>query len=76
MPKLPIKKTTQKNYVKTALRLPSDLHAELTARAVWNASTLNAEMVTLLRSALAADGKFPSELDEIKTMLRKLLDNT
>lgn len=49
-----IKKATQKDYVKTALRLPPDLHAALHTAASEGDRTYNAEIVNRLRSTFKA----------------------
>lgn len=45
-----MKQPTQKDYVKTALRLPPDLHAELHAAATEGDRTYNGEIINRLRS--------------------------
>ena len=47
-----IKPNTQKDYVKTALRLPPDLHADLHVAAKVAERGLNAEMIFRLRQSL------------------------
>lgn len=49
-----IKKATQKDYVKTALRLPPDLHTALHTAAADGDRTYNAEIVNRLRSTFKA----------------------
>lgn len=49
-----IKKSTQKDYVKTALRLPPDLHAALHEAAEEGERTYNGEIVSRLRSTFKA----------------------
>lgn len=49
-----IKKLSQKDYVKTALRLPPDLHAALHEAALGAERTYNGEIVNRLRSTFAA----------------------
>lgn len=46
-----IKPATQKDYVKTALRLPPDLHAELHLAAGLAERTYNGEIVHRLRQS-------------------------
>lgn len=45
-----IKKHSQQDFVKTALRLPPDLHAALHTAAAEQDRTYNAEIVNRLRS--------------------------
>lgn len=47
----PIKKETQSDYIKSSLRLPRQLHAELVAAAEYNGRGLNAEIIDRLQSA-------------------------
>ena len=49
MVKISPKKSTQSEYVKTALRLPPDLHAELKDSAEKNGRTMNAEIIARLQ---------------------------
>ena len=49
-----IKKPSQKDYVKTALRLPPDLHAALHEAAAEGERTYNGEIVSRLRSTFMA----------------------
>lgn len=48
------RKATQKDYVKTALRLPPDLHAALHTAATEGDRSYNAEIVNRLRSTFKA----------------------
>ncbi len=68
----PDRKTTQSEYIKTALRLPPDLHADIAAEAARQGHSMNAEI--LLRLRAAAPSRIPSDLREIKSMLQKVLD--
>lgn len=72
MTKPPPKKQQQKDYVKTALRLPPDLHARLKADAEIAGRSLNAEIVSSLQ--MAKSDSVAGELDSIKATLRKILD--
>lgn len=74
MTKPPARKTIQDDWIKTALRLPRDLHAELQAGADINAQSLNAEI--LQRLQLRQHQAVMDELAEVKAMLRKLMDMT
>lgn len=49
-----IKKPSQKDYVKTALRLPPDLHAALHEAAAQGDRTYNGEILARLRSTFKA----------------------
>jgi hypothetical protein len=76
MKKPPIQKPIQDDYVKSALRLPRDLHAELAAAAEYNGRGLNAEIVDRLRMAplihlLQALAK---ENAEMKAMIKEMHD--
>ena len=71
MSKPPTKKTTG-SVVKTALRLPSELHAELHEAAEINGRSLNAEIVFRLQANPLHHVE--RQNDEIKLMLRQLLD--
>lgn len=51
---MPIKKPSQKDYVKTALRLPPDLHTALHEAAAEGERTYNGEIVSRLRSTFKA----------------------
>jgi hypothetical protein len=44
----------QDNYVKTALRLPPDLHKQLLAAATENERSLNSEMIERLAASCAS----------------------
>lgn len=68
----PAKKTTQSDYIKTALRLPPDLHAEILADAERHGHSMNTEILFRLRAA--APGRLPAELSEIKAMLQRVIE--
>ncbi|WP_278535681.1 hypothetical protein [Delftia acidovorans] len=55
-----IKKISQKDYIKTALRLPPDLHAALHEAALTSERTYNGEILARLRSTFKARTKKPS----------------
>lgn len=57
-----IKKPSQKDYVKTALRLPPDLHAALHEAAAEGDRTYNGEIVNRLRSTFKAQRSTTREL--------------
>jgi hypothetical protein len=67
----PIQKPKQQNHIKTAIRMPTDLHQELTAAAEQNGHSLNAEMLSRLSSSPLDDIKRQNE--ELKMMLRQVL---
>jgi predicted HicB family RNase H-like nuclease len=71
MPIPPAKKTTQADYIKTALRLPPDLHRDLQLSAEQHGHSLNQEILIRLRDSR---GQTQAELAEIKASLRKILD--
>lgn len=72
MPKPPAKKETQSDYIKTALRLPPDLHAEIHAAAEHLGHSMNTEILNRLRAGQT--GELAAELAEIKAALRKIQD--
>lgn len=63
----------QSDFIKTALRLPRDLHARVQAAAESDGASLNTEIILLLRKAL--DGVEISEksLDEIEARMKRAL---
>ena len=72
MPIPPAKKPTQTAYIKTALRLPPELHAEIHAAAEHLGHSMNAEILNRLRASQPA--QITAELSEIKLALRKIMD--
>lgn len=72
MPNLPAKKATQSSYIKTALRLPPELHAEIHASAEQMGHSMNTEILNRLRTTQSA--QLAAELSEIKLALRKIMD--
>jgi predicted HicB family RNase H-like nuclease len=72
MTKPPPKKQHQEDYIKTALRLPPDLHARLKSDAEIAGRSLNAEIVMSLQRAKT--DTLEGELNDIKLTLRKILD--
>jgi predicted HicB family RNase H-like nuclease len=70
MTKPPTKRLSQSDFVKTALRLPPDLHSSLQADAERAGRSLNAEILARLQDS----GDLAAELAEIRTTLRKILD--
>lgn len=77
MQKPPARKTTHDDHVKTALRLPPDLHAEMSRDALFNGRSLNAEILARLRhSPLEELRKENAELKQILLqILNQLRDN-
>ncbi len=72
MTKPPAKKSSQENYVKSALRLPPELHAEVSAAAQLNDRSLNAEIISRLRGNPV--DALSKETAELKAMIREVLD--
>lgn len=68
----PRQKPKQDEYIKTALRLPVDLHAEIQASAERNGRSMNAEMIARMQSSPIKP--IEAELSAIKAALRKILD--
>lgn len=70
----PTKATVQAEYIRSAMRLPPDLHAEIKDAAKENGRTMNAEIIARLRAspleAVVRQNK------EIQKMLRMLLDRS
>lgn len=52
-----IKQATQKDFVKTAVRLPPELHRSLRQAALEAERTLNAELIHRLRTSLTQPTK-------------------
>ena len=73
MNKPPVRKTT-KRVINTALRLPTELHGEIRQAADRNGRSMNAEIVARLQESPLDDVK--RQNDEIKAMIRQLLDRT
>jgi hypothetical protein len=76
MKKPPIFKPQQVDFVKTAVRLPPQLHKELKETAEMNGSPLNAEIIARLMAAPVQEklDSLATNDQEIKSMLRELLD--
>lgn len=72
MTKPPARKFDQSDYVKSALRLPRDLHAQVSDDAERNGRSLNAEIISRLRTS-PLDG-LTADVGEVRAMVRKLLD--
>jgi hypothetical protein len=71
------KPKSQDDYVKTALRLPRDLHAQIADAAEANGRSMNAEILARLKQ-FPLDAKI-DELSkqnlEIKALAREILQN-
>lgn len=74
MTKPPPKKLDQSNYRKTSFRIPPDLYDEIAADAERNGRSMNAEIIAKLQTDQGA--AILSELADVKTMIRKLLDKS
>jgi len=76
MQKPPTFKEKQGDFVKTAVRLPPQLHKELKEAAEMNGRPLNAEIIARLMATPVQEklDRLASNDQEIKTMLRELLD--
>lgn len=72
MTKPPAKNNLQPNYIKSALRLPPELHAEVSAAAEHNGRSLNAEIIARLRDSKTTD--VLAELAELKQIIQKLIE--
>jgi len=70
----PIKKLDQTDYIKTNVRLPRDLHAELSAEAHKNGRSLNSEIISGLRKDQGT--VILAEITELKAMVQTLLDKS
>lgn len=71
MTKPPVRKLDQSDYVKSALRLPRDLHAQVADDAVRNGRSMNAEIIARLGVSPLAD--LAADVVDVKAMVRKLL---
>ena len=76
MQKPPPKKSVQSDYIKSAVRFPPQLHQELKEAAERNGRTLNAEVIARLLNTPVQEklDRLATNDQEIKTMLRELLD--
>lgn len=74
MKKPPIQKPTQDDYVKSSLRLPRQLHAELLNAAEYHGRSLNAEILDRLQAAPVVDmlQELLRENAEMKLMIREI----
>lgn len=71
MLKPPVQKPKQQSYVKTAIRIPQELHLDLTRAAKENDHSLNDEMLARLNTTLL--GEITRQNEELKMMLRQVL---
>lgn len=71
----PTQKQVQQDYIKTAVRVPRDLHAELQDAAERNGRSMNAEIIARLQSEPLRDllSKITREVAEVKAMDREIL---
>lgn len=76
MQKPPSQKPTQQDYIKTALRLPRELHAEIQDAAERQGRTMNAEILARLQAAPITDQLATQARDiaELKRMVKELLE--
>lgn len=72
MKKPPVKKLDQSDYIKTNIRLPPQLHAEVIAEGERNGRSMNAEIIARLQQDKVAE--VLSELADLKSMMRVLMD--
>ncbi|MES2319971.1 MAG: Arc family DNA-binding protein [Pseudomonadota bacterium] len=72
MKKSPIDKLDQSRYVKSALRMPSELRNELKAAAEHNGRSMNAEIIARLQER-QMDAVL-SELARLRAMMQLLID--
>lgn len=71
MHKPPVQQPKQKDYIKTAIRIPVSLHEALSLAAEQNGHSLNAEMLARLNTSPLEEIK--RQNDELKMMLRQVL---
>lgn len=65
---------TQDEYVKTAFRLPRDLHADIQASAEQNGRSMNAEIIARLQdSFLPMKGLSEADISDILELLQELV---
>lgn len=68
--------TKQDEYIRTAIRLPPDLHASVRAAAKAAGRTMNAELIHRVASAeeVASFKQLVRQNDELRAMMREMLD--
>lgn len=76
MHKPPIQKSKQDDFVRTALRLPPDLHKAIKAAGDLNGWGMNVEILIRLRASTleAKVDHLAQQNAELKAMLREILD--
>lgn len=74
MTKPPIQKHRQSDHVQTKVRIPSNIYERLKVSAERNGHSLNAEILAALQVDKLEE--LQSQVLEIKTMLRQLLDQS
>lgn len=76
MQKPPIQKPRKIPPIKTAFRLPPDLHAEIKATADRNGRPMNAEIIARLQAAPVQErlDELIKSNTELKRMVKQLLD--
>ncbi|MBY0243162.1 MAG: Arc family DNA-binding protein [Burkholderiaceae bacterium] len=76
MIKPPIQKQAQQDYIKTALRIPRDLHADILDAAERNGRSMNAEIIARLQAEPVNDllTQLARDVIEIKALDREILD--
>lgn len=72
MTKPPVKTTQQSGYVKTGIRVPPELHAEVHASAERNGRTFNSEILARLQKSPLDD--LMNEVAQLKAMIQQLID--
>ncbi|MBY0240311.1 MAG: Arc family DNA-binding protein [Burkholderiaceae bacterium] len=76
MIKPPLQTPTQQDYVKTALRIPRDLHEQIVDAAERNGRSMNAEILARLQAEPVSDllHKLSRDVAEIRAVDREILD--
>lgn len=72
MTKPPIKRLDQSGYLKSSLKLPPDLHAEVVESAAMHGRSMNAEIIARLQTRQFDELK--QQIAELKAMIRQVLD--
>lgn len=68
----PARKSAQKDYIHSAVRLPPDLNEAIKQAAELNGRSMNAEIIARLQAAPSEI--ILSEIAELKALVRKILD--
>lgn len=68
--------TSQDDYIRTAMRLPRDLHAEVRKAAQAAGHTMNAEIIARVAAAneIASFKVVMRQNEELKLLMREMLD--